>query len=459
MRLRPGALLSALLGAALLSAPARAQHVEWRTSIGVTGSYSQSVSDSAYPTADTYAGPSIGLSPTFNLIYETPRTESTLTYAFSVTVPFTRQLTFDTTSFTYSNRLAYAGRFALDEITSMTLGAGVTQSPINSFTTTTDPTEAPIQAVPSGALNLLQITGQQGLTRELSEKWSLNENASAAYGYPIDPTMIRARTLSVQTSLGLSRIFTLDTLGFTATNQTNYFSASEDATHQITPASWAIANTLALVWTRPLSEWWSLSLNAGATQVISPAAQDKMTVQPSGSASINYAYGDWAANLLYSHAALPNLATGQINFTDAATLRFSLPLWIDRTGLSTAGSIGYTRSTPIGGDAATDQPTDVIGADLALNYRPVFADVLTTSLRGQLQRQVPEADPSTAFTRYTISLTLTYSYPSANAANVRPRLTPVYSIAPPAPTEFTSGDATPIEPPQPGQPGQPGNAP
>src|ERR1700679_1561699 len=92
---RRGAAAAVSVAALGLAGSARAQHVEYRASITLTGAYTQSVSDaraSSVVTAADYAGPSISLSPSIIALLDTPRTENTLTYAFTLSVPFLQQV-------------------------------------------------------------------------------------------------------------------------------------------------------------------------------------------------------------------------------------------------------------------------------------------------------------------------------------------------------------------------------
>jgi hypothetical protein len=87
-------------------------------------------------------------------------------------------------------------------------------------------------------------------------------------------------------------------------------------------------------------------------------------------------------------------------------------------------------------------PTHVFAADAALQYQPPQVPTLTVGLRGQLTRQVVTDDTTLQnnFLRYTVALNLTYSYPNANAATVRPQLSPLYSAAPPPASSVVSTD-------------------
>ena len=88
MRPRICVATAALLGAMVSTEQARAQFLDWRASIGVTAAYNATISES---TSQAYSGMSLSLSPSINGIYETPRTQSTLTYAFSLDAPFLEQ--------------------------------------------------------------------------------------------------------------------------------------------------------------------------------------------------------------------------------------------------------------------------------------------------------------------------------------------------------------------------------
>ncbi len=76
---------------------------------------------------------------------------------------------------TYSNRLTYAGHYALSELTSMTFGAGVTEARLNTFIPSQDPTAAPIQTVPAGAAYLISASATEGFSRQLSERTSFTQ--------------------------------------------------------------------------------------------------------------------------------------------------------------------------------------------------------------------------------------------------------------------------------------------
>jgi len=73
-------------------------------------------------------------------------------------------------------------------------------------------------------------------------------------------------------------------------------------------------------------------------------------------------------------------------------------------------------------------------------------------LRGQLTRQVLTEDITNTFTRYTVALNLTYSYPNANAAMTRPQLSPLLSVQPPSSSDIVSTDrffSSPVSGPSP----------
>src|SRR5689334_17662128 len=103
MRRRLAVGAGALAGILLVTAPARAQFFDWRTSLGVSGSYGRSFTDTPSPVAQVYAGPSIGVSASLAGILETPRTASTLTYGFSTGFPLDGRLTSGQVPFTYAN--------------------------------------------------------------------------------------------------------------------------------------------------------------------------------------------------------------------------------------------------------------------------------------------------------------------------------------------------------------------
>ena len=473
-----GAAALGALGAVMgLAAPARAQHVEYKASITLTGAYTQSITDSLYPNAQTFAGPTVALSPALVVLVDTLRTENTLNYALSLSVPFAIHANagVNTAALTYANHLTYAGHYALSELTSMTLGAGFTESPLNTFIPSQDPTAAPIQATPAGSAVTIAVNATEGFSRQVSERNVFTQSGAFTYGHPIDPVSDRAQTYSATNSFALNHTFQRDTLGATITNQFNYFTASAGAgtdtapTAITLPSHTAWVNTLALNWVHPFSEAFSSTIVAGATQTLSPEAAVFMQVQPTGSATLNYNFLLATAGLAYAHQAQPNVTTGTVNFTDSVTLRFSAPIKV--TGLTTLGTVGYTHSVPIGtpviacpGDmpncsvsTLVTNPTHVFAADAGLEYHPERVPTLTVGMRGQLTRQIVADDLTLTnnFTRYTVSLNLTYSYPNANAAATRPQLSPLYSTQAPPASDVISTDrffSAPVAGPAPAEP-------
>jgi hypothetical protein len=469
----------AWLGAVLgVAAPARAQrHVEYRASITLTGAWTQSITDALYPTAQTFAGPSIALSPSLVALIDTPRTENTLTYGLSVAVPFLVRANpgVNRAQLTYSNRLTYAGHYALSEVTTMTLGGGLTESPINTFIPSQDPTAAPIETTPAGSAVLITAHATEGFSRQVSDRNTFSQTGAFTYGHPVDPTSSRAQTYSATNSFAFNHTFYRDTLGVMLTDQFNHFTVSQAAateaiqTPPVLPAHTSWVNTLALNWQHPFTEAFSSTIVAGATQTLSPQAAVFMQVQPTGSLTLSYNFLLATAGLSYAHAAAPNLNTGTVNFTDSVHLRFSLPIGV--SGFTTTGTVGYTHSVPIGtpmivcpgtmqnciGSTLVTNPTHVFSADAALDYHPPQVPTLTVGLRGQLSRQVVVDDPTLTnnFLRYTVALNLTYSYPNANAATVRPQLSPLYSTQAPAASSVISTDrffSSPVAGPAPAEP-------
>ncbi len=456
MRLRRGAATAVLFAVIGVTAPARAQvHLSWRASVRLTGAYTQTISDAPFPTAQTFAGPLIGLSPSIVALLDTLRTENTLTYAFALTVPFARQTATTSAPVSYSNRLNYMGHYAFNEITSGTLGAGVTLSPLNALDPTSDPTAAPIQSVPSGTAYMLSANASEGIVRQLTELTSFSQAGAFLYGNPIDPSSEPAHTYSIQNSFTVTRSFSRDSLGGTLTTQANYFTAAVGPAPLLTttPGSSAYVNTLTANYSHPFTQAFSGTVTAGVTQTLSPGATTFMEVQPTGTLALTYNFNLATATLNYAHQAMPNLITGTVNFVDMASMRFSLPFGV--TGLTALGTAGYSRSMPL-----TAANTDVsattanalavantILADVALNFQPRQVETLTFGVRGQLTRQWSSGDVTDVataltndLTRYTISVNVTYSYPNANAALVRPSFTPLYSVQAPAPADIVSTD-------------------
>ena len=70
------------------------------------------------------------LPPSIVALVDTLRTDNTLTYALTLSVPFTRQGDVNQFALLYSNNFSYAGHYALSELTTMDLGAGFTETPM-----------------------------------------------------------------------------------------------------------------------------------------------------------------------------------------------------------------------------------------------------------------------------------------------------------------------------------------
>jgi hypothetical protein len=256
----------------------------------------------------------------------------------------------------------------------------------------------------------------------------------------------------------------------TLTNQLNYFTPSQASPGAVVvPAHSAWVNTLAVNWTHPFTEAFSSTVTAGATQTLSPEAVTFMQVQPTGTLSLNYNFLLATAALAYSHQAQPNVTTGTVNFIDGVSLRFGAPL--GTTGLLTSGTAGYSHSVPVGtpivacpADMPTCNPSPVLTnpshvfvADAGLDYRPERVPTFTVGIRGQVTRQIVTDDATALnnFTRYTVSLNLTYSYPNANAAAVRPQFTPLLSTQAPSGSDVVSTErffGSPVAGPAPAEP-------
>jgi hypothetical protein len=170
-----------------------------------------------------------------------------------------------------------------------------------------------------------------------------------------------------------------------------------------------------------------------------------MTLVPSGTAFLTYSREPATISLNYQHVTVPNLGTGQLDDTDAVAARFSMPIGAETIGLATAGSVGLSRASAIGGDGVRGVTADVFVADAAATYVPPFAQTLSAGLRFQIARQVSGSATLPAFTTYGVALSLAFSYPSANRARERPRLTPVFSVAPTAPADIVSSDPPRVE--------------
>jgi hypothetical protein len=420
-----------------LASPARAQHVEGRAAVVLTGAYTRSWSDSPRATSSNFEGPSIALSPVLAGYFDTPRTENALSYALSLSAPYLRQGDAVDRQATYANRLLYAGHYALAEHTSMTFSAAFTESPLNAFVASQDPSAAPIQAIPAGDGTMVALNVGEGLSHQVTERTTILQSAAFAYGAPLGVDASVSHTITGQNTLGWSRSFLYDRVGMTFTTQANRFTAAVGV-----PDSSVYVGTLALDYTHDFTESLHLSLTPGVTATVSPGGSRSSVVEPSGSVSLGYEKRFGAAALVFAHQALPDLATGTVDFDDMATLRFVVP--IGTTGLHTAGTAGFMHSTPIQSSAAQKLgPVNVGLGDLSLDYAPPSARRFAVGFRGQFMRELADANPTASVTRYTLALSLTYAYPSATIRGIRPTLAPVYDVHAPTQTEIVSSDRVP----------------
>lgn len=444
MRLWHGSRGAAVCAAACVASPASAQHFEGRASFTAAGTYSRTITDAPSPTTLTLSGPSVSLSPSVSLVHETPRTTSTLSHAFALNLPFDEDQKLARGPRSYSQNLRYAGRYQVSELTRVSLALSFHHRPTNALDVAADPSQTALDAVPAGASYVLGTSASIGFTRLLSPVLSLTESNGFSYNAPIHPRIVTPKTIGALASLSIDRQLEVDTLGVMLAVEMSYFTAGEAIGAGVIAPRVQLANTLSGTWTRALTDAWRWALTFGATQVVSPAAERPTAIQPTGTAALTYRFEVAAATLSYAHQAAPNLATGAVSFTDALTLRFSVPF--GETGLLCTGSGGFSRMTPIG--SRDGEPTSTLLGDASLTWRPPISQSLSLSLRGQVQRQIGGADPLGAFTRVSGSLNLAYAYPSAAAASVPPMLPPALGLSPPAPSEgFSRAIEAPNEPP------------
>ncbi len=314
---------------------------------------------------------------------------------------------------------------------------------------------------------MIMANAGEGIVRQLSPVTGFSQAAGFMYGHAMDPVGVLPSTYAVQNSFTVSRGFWKDTVGGTLTNGANIFTASQPiASLPITPGQVVYVNTLTANYTHPFTESLTTTLTAGITQTINPSLASAVEVQPTGTATLAYAFDTATAALSYAHQAMPDIATATVSFADMVSVRFRLPLGV--TGLTASGSAGYSRiqpptSAPTSVAAANALSTaNVIVGDVSLAYQPRQLETLTFGMRGQVTRQFASGDISDVsaaladdFTRYTVSLNVMFSYPRADAAQARPSFTPVYSVEPPTPTEITSTDryyGAPVAGPAPEEP-------
>jgi hypothetical protein len=425
----------ALAGLTCLGAPAWAQYVTGRAAVSLAGTYTETVTDAPYPTALTQRGPSISLTPSLFLIVETPRTNNVVDYAFALTVPFASNYT----ALTYANRLNFSNRTELDPRTTLMLLLGFSAAPANALNTAQSPTDTSVDTIPTGLSYLLTLNAQESVAHELSPEMTFTQSLGGSYAVPIDPQLVRPTTMTFRPSLALSRTFGLNTLSLSAAAAYTRFGVSEGQTGEVVAGQSSLSNTLALTWLRPITQAFSVSLTLGATQNLNfdgPIVQQQ--TQPTGAAALTYAFLYAEAVLSYAHQATVNVANATTNFSDMVNLRLAAPL--GTSGFSTSLNAGFNHAVPTDG---VTLPSNTYLGDVGLNYTPRRVPNLTAGLRGQVTRQTPVGDPTSSFTRYALSLSLTFTYPDPTAAAVqRPSFAPLFSAVP-----MTVGDPRLGEPP------------
>lgn len=449
--LAPGAVL---VTAAVLSAPASAQYVSGRFSLTAGATYTRVISDAAFPSALTPSGPALSLGPSGTLLVDTPRTSHVLLYSFTLGIPFTQQLEVPAGALAYTNRTSYTGRFQLTERDTLTLTGNFTHAPARAIVVAGDASETPIDPTVAGATYNLSAGAQEAYAREVSEVLTFTQSAGVMHTSPIDPINTPPRTTAFSLGFALARRVGRDTFGVQASGMLDLVSAQGSAAGVIdarAPGSGALAMT----WARPLGEAFSVNAGVGIAQVVSPTSDPRRAGQlitavgPTATLTLAYQLDLAVATLSYTHGTAPNLVTGSINFTDGGALRFTQPI-LD-TGLSAAGSAGFTRMTPI--DALEGTPMTTYLGDVSLTYRPPAVPTLTLTARGQAQRQVGGADPVSSYTRLSGTFSLSWSWPRADAAQVTPFLPPpsgAMSMLPGAPVGPSRPfEASPDEPPAP----------
>ncbi|APR85004.1 Hypothetical protein A7982_10353 [Minicystis rosea] len=403
-----------------------------QVSLTAAGTYTKTLTDAPYPNLTTYSGPSLSLNPSATLLFDTPLTTNTLTYAFTLNVPFAKGADGERGPLTYANRLTYAGRYEFSELSNMSLSLMLSQAPLRALSIAVDPSQTQLDPVPGAAAYLVTVGAQESFNHQLSSSLSLMQSNGVSVMNAEDELRgIRSRTISVTNGLNLNRMFDVDTVGLALMVMTSHFTNSLSLDGPSNPPRTQVAGTLAATWSRPLTPSLTCSAQLGLTQVVSPAQETpdgpkplRFSVQPTGNAMLSYDLDPAVISLSYVHQAAPNLVTSTLNFTDTGTLRFSVPIGV--TGLIASGSGGFTHMTPIGTGGTV---INTVLGDASLAWRPEVTQSLTVSLRGQVQRQAT-VDVDNGFTRFSASLSFSYAYPSADAAQVSPPMPPTLGATP-----------------------------
>ena len=441
---------AALVGLLFSPARARAQAFTATPVATVAGGYSASETLPDNPQQDPriLLGPFLSFGPALGLLYETPRTTSSLHAAFNIALPLSFNFTFTGAPVAYSAQLAYASQIALTELTSLHLSLAGSALPVNSYVNGVDVSSASLDQSPTDSGYNFSLSGQESLTRQLSPESRVVQLANVTYNYPLNGTgavttddasntpsasTVRQTTLNVRNSLAVAHEWTRDTGTLTLTVGYTHFASVEDPS---TDPRDQFVNSLIAGWQRPLTPSLTSHVDLGVLQAVSPQSTDGQLWQPTGGVSLAYDLDIATTSLSYTHGAAVNLSTATINLNDQVALRVALP--IGATGFALGSSIGYTYSRPINIDGTFGDPLSIYLADIELGYVPLAVPNLSAGIRGTLNRQINLEHAELGSTRLALVATVGFSFPNAQAAAISRRIAPAYT-----PTPVLGSDSTP----------------
>ena len=437
---------AALTVVCLVPAGAGAQSIDGRASIAVAGTVSQFIADGPYPTSLSGRTVSTTAAPSVVLIFETPRTTSTLSESCGLSVPIEAPTGYS--SFAVTNLFAYGIRRDLDESDALSLSLGATEVPANSLVVAQDPSQTNLAAMPSTAQAVLTFSATEGIARQVTPTVTVTQTAGITYGYVIDPLIVHPRTTSVSVGLTASRQFFRDTASASVGTSYSSFTASAGMDGSVAQPYDVVATSVGGTWGHELSDTLRSMVSVGAVRTVGtgPAFVGGAQYAPTASASLVYSFDYAAATLSVAHQQALNVAIGTNDFTDQVALRLTMP--IQSAGLVASGSAGYAHTIPLAGTQAVAAAPDAWIGDLGLHYVPPALPIVTAGVRGQLARDVSRDPSEPSDTRWSVSVSLMFSYPNAAAARRPPGMSPISNGFPGAGPMAVQPPAEPASAPQ-----------
>ena len=395
------------------------------------------------------------LLPAVQLVVETPRTTNTFVYALDYHYYFVHH-----EANAISNSLGYTLGAALSPTTDFALGVSASQTQLSVFNIVGSGQAS--QPLPTGTGNDYLFTGaaNEALTVATSELDTFSEGGSFTATYNLPSGQVAAGTsptLPTETYLASGTLvyghsFRSDSLGAEIDTTAGVFPALIGG-GAIIPPHTDIEHGATIGWHHAYSDAWSTTLAAGAL-VAYQAADLKPRFQPDGTASVDFAGDQGAADLTYTHAVTPNIILGEMVLTDSVALRGGIPLgW---TGLDLSGTGAFVASRPLlsaaesaaanGASFGTTTYTALVDGTLGYQRDPL---PLRFELRYQFQRQFsltkppctptepppycsgtpnPNILPVPEIRRQNLELVVTYFFPHTPPVGTsRPTLVPLPS--------------------------------